>query len=229
MKTLIIILTYTLMSIVTRAQLIDNKFNIYISSSLGNFMGAKTINEDNYITPSLYSNYKNFFGFSIKGMINSREIISYGLNYDYQSANGWTLSNYTEFENSEIQLHTITPLIRIHNKFKEQGFFNKIQIYLEIGPTIGISNLTLSQTLFDVQSNDGSDFSYPMKDSNTFWGIKGTIGVEYSFIQDFGLFFSYANNINWISSKLYNDNTFSYSSINVGLIVKFIKNKYFYY
>lgn len=46
-------------SIISNAQLISNKYNIYLSYSVGSFSGAETINEVNYITPSLYMRIKS--------------------------------------------------------------------------------------------------------------------------------------------------------------------------
>lgn len=223
---------YTILLIVLSntcySQLISNKYNIYFGYSIGNFLGTGTINEDNYISPSLYPNYNKLAGFSVKGLINFKEYLSYGVNYNYQSANEWTSSNYSDFEGSEIQLHSITPLIRIHNKFKENGLSNKVLLFIECGPTIGFSNLALSKSLFEIQTNENIS-TPPMSDNNLFIGLKGTIGLEYSFAQSLGFFLSYSYNIDRVSSKLYNDNNIKSSLINVGLVMKFNKNKYFYY
>ena len=213
----------------SHAQLISNKFNISLSYSFGSILGTETVNEDNYITPSLYSNFKNLSGFSFKGLINSKDYISYGINYDFQSANEWTTPNYTDFKNSEIHLHTITPLVRFHNKFSEMGFSNHFIAYGELGPSIGISRLILSQSVHDIRTDDNNSLSHPMKDENIFWGFKGSIGLEYSFTQSIGFFLSYSYNMNWVSSKYYNDKTLKSSFINVGFVIKFSKNKYFYY
>lgn len=229
MKKSIHIILLIALSSTSYSQLISNKYNIYFSYSFGNFLGAETINEDNYITPSLYSNYSKLSAFSVKGLLNSKEYLSYGINYDYQSAYEWTSSNYSDFENSEIKLHSITPLVRFRNKFSEMGFSNRFIAYGEIGPTIGLSSLSLSQSLFDIRIDDNNSLSHPLKDENIFWGIKGTIGLEYSFIQSIGCFLSYSYNMNWVSSKYFNDKTFKTSFINVGVVMKFNKNKYFYY
>jgi len=229
MKKTTILIINLLLSFIVHAQLIDNKLNIYLSYSVGSFWGSETINEDNYITPSLYSNYNNLSGFSLKGLVNAKDILSFGANFDYQSANNWNSSNYVDYENSEVQLYSITPLARIHNKFKEKGLFNRLKIYGELGPTIGISSLSLSQSLYNIRTDDNNDFSHPMKDGNIFLGLKGAVGFEYSFTQSFGCFLSYSYNLNWISSKFYNDKNLKSSIINVGLVVKLKKNKYFYY
>ncbi len=215
-------------SIISNAQLISNKYNIYLSYSVGSFSGAETINEVNYITPSLYTNYNELTGFSVKGLINSEEYLSYGINYDYQSAYEWISSNYFDFENSETHLHSITLLIRVHNKFKENGLSNKLLLFFECGPTIGFSNLVLSKSLFEILPYENNS-TPPMSDNNFITGLKGILGLEYSFTQNVGFFYGYSYNMNWVSSKLYNDKSFMNSLINIGLVVKLNKNKYFYY
>lgn len=228
MRKITIIIFHLLLSSVVQAQLIENRLNIYLSYSIGRFSGSETINESNYITPSLYSNYNKLAGFSVKAVINSKDFLSFGINYDYQSANEWTSSNYSDFDGSESQMHSITPLIRLHNKFNENGLSNKLLLLIECGPTIGFSNLSLSKSLFEIQTNEGNSIP-PMSDNNFIAGLKGTLGFEYSFAQSMGIFLSYSYNMNWVSSKFYNDKSIKNSLINIGLVMKFNKNKYFYY
>ncbi len=228
MRKITIVIIGFLLSPVVHAQLIDNKLNIYSSYSFGNFMGSKTINEDNYIAPSLYPNFNSVSGFSLKVVMNSKDYLSFGMNYDYQFADQWNLSDYSDFKDAEIHLHSVTPLVRIHNKFNDKGILNRLQFFLECGPTIGISSLNFSQPLFEIQPNE-NNISPPMSDHNFFGGLKGTIGMECSFTQRLGLFFSYSYDMDWVSSKLHSDNLMKCSTVNVGLVLKFNKNKYFYY
>lgn len=228
MRKIAIIIIHLLLCSFAQAQLIENKLNIYLSYSIGNFLGTETLNEDNYITPSLYSNYNKLTGFSVKGVINSKDFLSFGINYDYQSANEWTSSNYSDFDGSKIQIHSITPIIRVHNKFNENGLSNKLLLLIECGPTIGFSNLSLSKSLFEIQTNESNSIP-PMSDNNFIAGLKGTLGFEYSFVQSMGIFFSYSYNMNWVSSKFYDDKSIKNSLINIGIVMKFNKNKYFYY
>ncbi len=228
MRKLLIILTYILAGLAVNAQLIDNKFNIYVSSSLGKFIGGETIKENNYITPSLYSNYRNIFGFSIKGFRNFKENYGYGVNYEFLYGNDWNSTNYTDFDESKIHLHTITPFFRIHNKFRSNGPFNKLHLFIDCGPSVGFANLSLSKTLFEIQTEETNSNS-PMLDNSFLTGIKGYAGVEYSFSQSLGLFISYSFSKDWVSSKFYNDKSIKSSLVHFGLVMKFSKNKYFYY
>lgn len=228
MRKIAIVVIHLLLGTLAQAQLIENRVNIYLSYSIGSFLGSETINEDNYIAPSLYPNYNKLSGFSVKGLINSGKYLSYGINYDYQSAREWTSSSYSDFGGSEIQLHSITPLIRIHNKFMGSGLSNRLHLFIECGPTIGFSNLVLSRSLFEIHTNEYNS-TPPMTDSNAFTGLKGNIGLDFSFAQSMGFFLSYSYSMDWVSSKLYDDNTMKSSLINAGLILKLNKNKYFYY
>src|SRR5690606_35681629 len=111
----------------------------------GSFVGSEITNNDNYISPSLYSNYNSLVGFSIKGVTKRKDYLSYGLNYNYLRASKWTSLNYSDYGKSKVDLHSLTPLVRFHNKFTDKGFTNKFQFFIECGPTIGISKLSLSK------------------------------------------------------------------------------------
>jgi len=127
-------------------------------------------------------------------------------------------------------MQSITPLFRVHNKFNENGLSNKLLLFIEFGPSIGFSNLTLSKPLFLIQTNANNIRpQIPMSESDLFAGIMGDIGAEYSFTQSLGLSLSYSYNIDWVSSKFYNDKLLMNSLINIGLVMRFNKNKYFYY
>jgi hypothetical protein len=228
MRKIAIVVIHLLLSTLTQAQLIENRLNIYLSYSVGSFSGSETINEDNYIAPSLYPNYNKLSGFSVKGLINSGKYLSYGINYDYLSAHEWTSSNYSDFGGSEIQLHSITPLARFHNKFMGSGLSNRLLVFIECGPTIGFSDLVLARSLFEIHTNEYNS-TPPMSDRNVFTGFKGNIGIDYSFAQCMGFFVSYSYRMDWVSSKLYDDDTIKCSLINAGLIMKLKKNKYLYY
>lgn len=228
MRKLAIITISLLLSSLVNAQLIDNKLNIYVGASYGGFMGPETTNENNYISPSLYSNYNSLVGFSIKGVANIKDYLSYGLEYNFLRASDWTSLHYSTFDKSKVNLHSITPLVRFHNKHADTGVFNKLKMFAECGPTIGISNLSLSKAIFEIQTSKNNT-SPPMSENTFFAGLKGTVGLEYSIMQGGGLFLSYSYGADWVTSKLYNDNLLKQSSLNVGFIFKFKKNKYFYY
>jgi hypothetical protein len=208
--------------------MIDNRFNIYLRYGAGGFSGKKILQENNYISPSVYANYKNLTDYSFKGLTKTGEVISFGLGFDYTEASDWALLGYNDYNNSSIKLYSFSPIIQFHNRLKESGFLNRIRTYVEIAPTVGVSNLLLTNPLFDIQSN-GYLVSAPLKSNNIFYGAKGEVGFELFVTHYLGLCASYAYNYNLITSKFYNDNHFSDSQFLLGVFVRCIKDKRFYY
>ena len=218
MRKLTIIIISLFLSVVVHAQLIDNKLNVYIGASLGNSLGTETVNSDNYISPSLYSNYKVLAGVSVKGVVKAKDFLGYGLSYNYQRADGWESLNYSDFDNSTVNLHSITPLIKFHNRFTDKGLSNRFVFFIECGPTVGLANLALAEPLFDIPIYENKllvdDKSLvPMYDFSLFMGFKSEVGIEYAYRHGIGLFLSYSYSSDWISSKLYNDNVLKRSMI----------------
>jgi hypothetical protein len=212
----------------TNAQLIDNRIDLSLGVGYISFFGDRKIKEDNFISPSLYPNYSDLRELSFKVLVKQNKLYSLGLSLNSLDASGWKNSGSSLYDNSKIKQVGLSPVMQIHTKFTEIGVFNRIKIFLEIAPTIGLSELALSNQLFDIQDQNGS-VPQPMDSRDLFYGIKSNVGFELSLTRAFGLYFSYSIQQNWVKSKLYNDSKFSYSNLGLGLVVRLEKNKRFYY
>jgi hypothetical protein len=228
MKKFTTLILFILFSNVIQAQLISNHFNLYFGYDIGFIPGNRNVIEKDYISHSLYTNYTRLSGYSVKGLVKFRDKVSLGIMYQFQTASEWNYNDYFDYRDSHTQLHSILPVIRVHTKFKEQGFFNRGTLFLEIAPTIGLSHLKLSNPVFEIQSVNDS-VRPPMKSTDFFWGITGTAGMEYSITQNAGIFMNCSYNYNRVSSILYDDKGFSRSQVSVGFFLRFKKNKYYYY
>lgn len=228
MRNIVLITSIILLSHFCKAQLIDNKINIYLGYNLSAFHGKETAKESSFISPSLYSNYNDLMELSLKALVKRNKFYSLGIGFNSLNASGWKMASSQIYNNSKIQQYSLSPTIQIHNKFAETGIFNRISIFFEIAPTIGLSGLTLANPLFNIQGQNGI-VSQPMNSRDIFYGIKSNAGFELSITRAFGMFFSYSIQQNWIKSKLYNDNKFSCSNLGLGLVVRLEKDKRFYY
>jgi hypothetical protein len=213
---------------ICQGQILDNKVRIYYNYTIGGFNGKEMLTDGNFTAPSLFANCLNLTGFSFKGLIKTGPVISMGVAIERLKASGWELLDNADYSNSSVSLYSLSPVIQIHNKFKEPGFSNRFKIYAEVAPVAGYSKLTLTNPLFDIRSNE-YNVSTPLNSSDFFLGIKGAIGVEFAINQVAGICCSYSLSYNRISSKLYSDTHFSASQVQVGAFVKLIKDKRFFY
>jgi hypothetical protein len=221
--TIVIFATY-----ISYAQPIDNKINVYFGYSSGGFHGKEMIKENNYISPSLFDNFKNLKGLSLKALINKNQSYSIGLGCNISDAYNWELQDYYDYLKSGIKLYSLSPIIQFHNKFTERGLTNRIKAFIEIAPTIGFSTLILSDSLFDIQSESRS-FSQPMKSNDINFGIEGKTGLELIITRAFGLYFAYSFHQRWVTSKFYPDKHFTSSQLDFGIFLRFKKDKRYFY
>jgi len=210
------------------AQVIDNKVNIYAEYIIGIFHGKELIEEKNFIYPSLYNNLKDIDGISLKWLYKNHQHISLGINVILLQASNWEYTGHSEYHGSKIKMQSISPTIQFHSKFSETNIFNRGRVFIEIGPTVGLSKLTLSNPLFDIQ-NEKDAVSIPMKSNDIFYGLTGNVGLEWAITQLIGIYITYSLQFNWVTSKLYNDNQFTSSQLGIGIIMKFKKDKRYFY
>jgi hypothetical protein len=176
----------------------------------------------------LYSNYDSQFGLSIKGLLLKKQRLSFGASINFASASEWNSDLYTDYLNSGVSLYSLSPLMQIHSKLAESGFFNRFRIFLEMAPAIGISKITLSDPLFEI-TNGNNSITQPAGSSDLFYGLKGSAGIDASINQFLGLFLECSYGYYMVSSKLYNDSHFSNYSLEGGIRVSLLKNKRYFY
>jgi hypothetical protein len=228
MKKIVIITSILLIHHFCYAQLLDNKVNLSIGYGRGAFHGNKIIKEGSFISPSLYSNYNELMELSFKVLMKRNKHYSLGLGFNNLHASGWKNDKSQIYNGSRMEQNSISPIMQIHNKYSENGILRRIRVFLEIAPAIGFSGLNLANSIIEIQGNSGM-VSQPMSRHDIFFGIQGNTGFELSVTRDAGFYVLYSYNQNWIKSKLYNDNNFSFSALGLGLVIRFKKDKRFYY
>jgi len=225
---IIILIFFT--SISANSQVIENKLNLNLSSGICNVNGEISIIEDNYITPSLYSNYSFVYNYNAKMIIHAYSYISYGIKINSISFNNWNnIITDTLFNLSNTKNFVFAPTIQIHNRFKEKGFFNRVKVYIEVSPSIGKSTLRLNTPVFYVQSGSGTEQSPLLETKDFILGVEAGGGIELALSNGFGIFSNFSYTYNKVNSAFYNDKHFSYTSLNFGFFVRLLINKHFYY
>ena len=227
MKKLIILTFIVLLSSFCRAQFVGSQIKLYAGKSQGSFMGVDMINEGNFSAPSLFKYYKGFSGQNFKGLVKINPLISIGIGADMIKASNWVNPNASDYDGSALKQNSISTVIQFHKFFNKFNFCNGVNLFLEIAPVLGQTQINLKKSIWSIKSQNGTE-AYPLQSKDAYYGIKGSAGLEWSFNQFVGLFASYSFQENKISSDFYNDKQFLRSQLDFGLFMKVIKDKRFY-
>ena len=228
MKEPFLILVMYLSGLCLEAQMIDNKIDLNIGSGVGKFRGAAIQNSEGFISSSLYSNYKNLYSLSFRGILLKMKYLDFGTSLNFTRASEWNCDSYTDYANSNSQIYSLNPIVRVHNAAKEYGILNRIKFFLETGPVIGLSKLSLATPLFDIHDSDNL-VQQPDGSDDLYYGMKGTAGMEVFVNQTLGAFIEYTYGYSFVSSKFYADTHFSYQAVEAGIILRLMKDKRFFY
>ena len=228
MRKTVLIFVFAVLCYQGYSQLIDNKLNIYFGYSTASFSGQKVLNESGFISPSLFPNYQSAAGESIKALMNLNRYCSVGLGLDVLSATRWENQLYNDYAGSTISLYTFSPTINIHTKFKGTGIANRFRLFAELAPSVGQSNIKLSKSIFDLQTQGGKTYP-PTTGNDIYFGAKVSSGMEAAINQFVGVFCAFSMQQDFINSKFYNDNHFFCTKMDFGLFLKFKKEKRYFY
>lgn len=211
-----------------KGQLIDNNLNVSLSYNIGVFHGNENVIKGNFRYPSLFSNMNHLSGFSVAAVKKIRPNVSYGLCYTKSNAYNWEMGDNSLYLKSELYFSELATIFRYHNKFANTKIFNRLNLFAELSPVIGISNFKSETPLFEIQPMSYEPIA-PTKGYDIFVGIKSGIGAGLSLSRSIGVIASYTFNSNIIKSKFYSDNHYLASQVNVGLFIKLMNDKRFLY
>jgi hypothetical protein len=224
MRRNIFILILFTSSIISHAQIIKNKSDIFIGYGVGTFPEASMLNQKGFIAPSLYSNFSSLSCIDLKFVFHKRTRISLGTSLNYFRASDWKLKEAIDFNGSKASLYNLTVFIQFHNRIAESGFFNRAGFYIDAGPSAGISSVYIPVPPFNVESANISS-----SEKDLFYGARASAGVSYNLSQVFGVFLQADAGYFFMSPKLYTDDHFGIVNISAGLILRLVKDKKFYY
>ena len=232
-KRYLILLTFIISSGFVKpvfAQFVDNKLNLYVSYGLDKTFGSKSVNENSFIIPSLFANYKAAGIFTTKCLYDISPRVSLGLKYKYNKFNTWDSeqTNIYLFDNSLSVISSFAPVIQIGTKFKESGIYNKVSLSASLAPSYNLINVNLDESSF-YNVNEGlfSDFNEQLLQSkNNSIGLDIHLQIEYAISQQLGFYFESGLTIlKPVNSILYIDKMIYSIDVNVGLIIKMVIDK----
>jgi len=227
-NTLIIIIFLFSANPVVYSQLIESKLNIYLSAGTNTSYGNQDVTEGNYITPSLFANFEKGNNFSFTGTYQLKPFFSIGLQIKNTNFSNWFYDDKVYlYQNSSSRIKSFGPVIKIHSKIKDEGFFNRFSAALSLVPTINNVNVNLEKSIFDIQPVNPADDL--LNSVITSFGAEIHGVIEYSITQHFGVFIDGGFGYNGLDGTLYSDKRLISSNLNLGFSIKLMKNKHYYY
>lgn len=228
-KNFIIILVLLFQAFVVKAQLLENKLNIHLQYNYFQQNEGQHVDENGFISPSLFANMKSINAFSLKGVHTFNAFMDIGAGIDQSFYSSWELAENTLYSGSKINEVALYPIIQFHPAWKERGIFNRLKPNIRLSPLAGMAFSSFVEAPFDVQSNGSPDLSSLLSSRDFFMGIKGAVGIEFILNQSVGISTSYGIRNIWISPTLYNDLQVLQTHISAGFYFRFLKEKRFYY
>lgn len=226
-KILLIWLLVILFSNSLCAQFIDNKVDVKIAFGITFPLGNKMVNEENFITPSLFKGYDNSYFYSIEGIYNYHENYSFGVVWNKFSFTNWTNNESELFSKSSSEISSFGPMIKFHTKFKQTGMLNKFELFTTLSPYIAFIKSNLYQeALFSSEPSVGSN---PILESTySSFGGKVSLGASYSLSQNIGFNLEIGGSYTSLNSQFYNDKGIFQINVGAGIIFKLLRNRRYY-
>lgn len=223
-----LILLVSFIGISCQAQIIDNSLTFSFGYHTGSFLGQREIMNGDFKFPSFYSNLESLSGFSANAYYKIHPNISLGAGLSNSSGSNWVFNEQQEFQSAEVSLLSFSANLQLHSNFKQRGFFNRFKIYFEFFPLVGSSRFNSPDPLFNILTMDG-DIQIPKERQDMYYGLGGNVGLQYSLSQLIGLMISYSVQHYRINSIMYPDEHFTSSQLNLGLTLKLVKDKKYFY
>ena len=210
------------------AQVIGNRANIGFGALTGSFSGEAMLEENGFAMPSLFNNFKNYYGLGINVSYQIKPHISIGAGFSQHMSGAWAYKEDQTFAGAGNSQSKILLAVRVHTAFSELGFFNKFRFFAELAPGFGRSALQLKVPTMDI-SSPGADTSPPMGERNLFFGVRLSSGVNINLHPRAGFFLAFSYHENWLNGLLFSDKRFGGGQAEGGLYFRFIQDKRFYY
>ncbi|HLF32959.1 MAG TPA: hypothetical protein VI583_01900 [Cyclobacteriaceae bacterium] len=196
--------------------------------SSADLYGKEVIVKDKFIYPALFPNYTKAGGFSIKSIYKLGPLFSLGGIVDNRIIRNWQSSQYDDFRGSRSGIFALSLTFRIHNRYNNLGVWNRLKVFGEAGPVIGISRLKFESPSLQI-SNRSNLISTLLSISERLFGIKAGTGIEYNLNKYCGFYFDFSFHYYEIGSELYLDNYIAFSQVSYGVVIRLLKDKRFYY
>lgn len=227
MRKIIIICLLCVWGIEAYSQLLEDRANFYIGYQTAIFSGNELFNDHGTISPAFYSNLTSTDGFNIKYTLHVSPYFSTGFKVGLLNATDWESKNYSSYNNSTSTTFDLQPLIQIHNRFQKNGLYNRLKLYGEISPLIGLSLINMANNIFEINGSGVNNKRLSSK--NLIYGLNAGVGSEYAFTNKTGIFVDFSVQKILTNSPLFLDNRYTLLGFNAGIRINISKVKRFNY
>jgi hypothetical protein len=226
-KTLSMILFLALSHSMVYGQLINNRLNFCLSAGISPVMGSETVNENDYITPSLFVNFEKGSNLKLRATYQLFSIISVGIQLKSTNFSDWNNGDSLSlYRGAQSKVHSLGAVLRIASKPKNTGFFNRFSASLCFVPTFNQVHVTFDQQLFTIPGGTSEDL---FNSDISSLGADCSLNLEYSISQGIGVFAEGGISYIPLKSQLYADTRLLSVNANLGIFFKFMKDKHFNY
>lgn len=224
---LIIGLTISLGNFALKAQFIDNKIDLKVTYGIALPLGDEIINEENYITPSLFRGYGLSYYHQIEGIYNCRPNYGLGVSLTKFNFSNWTNSDSELYANSSSYISSFGPVIKLHTTFKQTGPQNNFELFTTLSPYIAFIKSKINQeALFSIEPI--TELPPVIESTYSSFGGNISVGANYTIAQNIDVNLEIGGSYTKLNSQFYNDKSIVLFNVGAGIVFKFAKNRRYY-
>jgi hypothetical protein len=219
-KPILVFLTLLLLILNIHGQFINNRIDVFGGYRFNTTFNDDAIEVDKYLPHQPQPNMANTIGYSLKGLYYYGRILYSGINFQYNLIENWRLVGSRTIE-IKFYTNNLNFIIGIRSPAKEQGFFNRFGLGLELAPFLGelhYSNDTVTR----------NGYNKSLKASYVITGIESSLGISMNITNFFGFSTRFGYNFNQLSTDYFFEKNHSYVFLECGLYIRMMKNKRFY-
>lgn len=229
MKQILLILSIGLLSFKSYSQLLENRTNLQVGYISGIYLGSELFNNLGTNAPSFYSNFRYSFGAQMRGITKLSKHISCGVNISLLSASNWQCQLYNSYLNATSSSIQLAPSFQLNTPFRPHGLFNRLKVYAEVSPTVGLSMTQLNTQLFQIVGVKPGTETKKLNNSILIYGMEASVGCEYYISNSLGTFINVGMQKTIINNPFIIDSNYSLAAINIGLSINLLKIKRYNY
>ena len=205
---------------------VDNSLTLGLSYGMNKTIGEALTRNESYSTPSLLNNFHSNTAMGISVTYKVKRSLLADLEISMSKFYDWKYSEQNRFDNAQLTIISLNPRIGIVTPFSENGVLNRLSLLFLAGPSISINSVELDKAVFFPVNGGSYDFK---KSTTVSPGVAVTLRLNVNLTNNFLLGTSYAVSHYWVSSVLYDDRLFNFSSMNFHLGLRLAKNKRYKY
>jgi hypothetical protein len=229
-----VVSTFGFLTIVS-GQVIENRMSFRLGLLHGTFSGDSVINENGFITPSLFPQLKGPSGISAAATYKLISVVSLGLGAELQYGYGWAMQSARDFDGANVLASSVYPFVQLHTPVVSTGLFNKLELTGGIGYFTGRINFKMEHYDFEII---GPNYEYlsdwtkrriresrSVSELRSWQGLRVDYGLRYAVNDRIGFYIHAWNLFGKVDASFYSDKQVNANGAGIGLIYSILKVK----